>query len=255
MISVQVISARDNYLYLCSQASGGAFVIDPSESNKTLTVLEQQRLKLTHIFVTHHHFDHTGGLKELKSKTGCSVISPDDRRISGTDRMVTDGDIIRLGDIEVKVIATPGHTSTGVCYFLPGQNDEQPIVFTGDTLFIASCGRLLECDAEVMWLSLRKLAALPDETLVYCGHNYTQDNLEFALSIEPDNAAVKNHLQQIKGLQNHGKPTVPSTIKLEKQTSPFLRADTQQIRTVLAMKDAPASQVFVELRRRKDRWG
>jgi hydroxyacylglutathione hydrolase len=255
MISVQVISAGDNYLYLCSQESSQAFLIDPSESRKTLASLDEQKLKLTHILITHHHFDHTGGLRELKSKIGCSVISPDQRRISGADRLVKDGDVIQLGDIETKVIATPGHTTTGICYYLPAQKDNQPIVFTGDTLFIASCGRLLECDADTMWSSLQKLAALPNETLVYCGHDYTEDNLEFALSIEPGNVAVKNRLQQIRELQNQGKPTVPSTILLEKQTNTFLRADTEQIRTALAMLDAPALKVFAELRRRKDKWG
>lgn len=255
MISVQVISTGDNYLYLCSQRSGEAFLIDPSESRKTLAALDEKKLKLTHILVTHHHFDHTSGLKELKSKTGCSVISPDAGRISGTDQVVKDGDVIRLGDIQIKIIATPGHTATGICYYLPAQNNNQPMVFTGDTLFIASCGRLLECDADTMWSSLQKLIALPDETLVYCGHDYTEDNLEFALSIEPDNAVVKNRLQQIRDLQSQGKPTVPSTILLEKQTSPFLRADTEQIRAALTMRDVPASKVFAELRRHKDRWG
>lgn len=243
MISVFTISAlSDNYIYLCKYSQKNAFVVDPAQAAAAQQHLEEHQLNLTHILITHHHFDHTGGLRELKKRYACQVISPDSRKIAGTDRAVKDADILRLDGVEIKVIATPGHTATGVCYYLPiSVSNAQPIVFTGDTLFIAGCGRLLECDAETMWRSLQRLVALPDQTLVYCGHDYTEDNLEFALSIEPDNKDATQALQEVRLLHSQGKPTVPSSISREKLINPFLRVIDWQS--------------FAELRHRKDLWG
>ena len=229
MLSVLTISVGDNYVYLCEMPTRQAFVVDPSDAKQVASVLDQQHLGLTHILITHHHFDHTSGVAALRKKYGCEVVTGEKANV-------------RIGDISIEVIPTPGHTADSVCYYLPAESTKtEPIVFTGDTLFVASCGRLIECDAETMWRSLQKLAALPDETLVYVGHNYTQDNLEFVLSIEPDNKDVSRALEEVHLLQREGKPTVPSSISREKKINPFLRAGD--------------SQVFADLRRRKNLWG
>jgi hydroxyacylglutathione hydrolase len=151
------------------------------------------------------------------------------------------------------VIATPGHTSTSVCYYIePSAGNENGILWTGDTLFVGGCGRLLECNAESMAESLQRLASLPDDTLVYCGHDYTLENYEFAFGIEPGNQGVKERLDQIRRLQQQGKLTVPSSILLERTTNCFLRAGTPELKAALGMPQAQAVEVFAELRRRKD---
>ncbi len=236
MDSIITISAFvDNLIYLYKYNSNKAIAIDPGDSALVLKALEKYNLTLTAILATHHHSDHVGGVAELKKKTGCQLIAGDNKRIAGIDLVVEDGQILTFGDVKVEVITTPGHTNTSVCYYIPQNNDNvNGIVFTGDTLFIGGCGRLFECDAGIMWESLCKLAALPDNTKVYCGHDYTLENYEFALEIEPDNPVIFQRIAQIK----QGKPTVLSTIAQEKTTNIFLRAGS--------------AEVFTELRRRKD---
>ncbi len=153
----------------------------------------------------------------------------------------------------MQVIATPGHTRTSVCYYmLPTNDNKNSIVWTGDTLFVGGCGRIIECDAEVMWNSLNKLASLPEQTLVYCGHDYTVENYEFALTIEPENEAVKQCLKRTKQAQKEARPTAPSTILQERLTNPFLRADAPELKNALHMPKASPVEVLSELRRRKD---
>ncbi|MBN1795577.1 MAG: hydroxyacylglutathione hydrolase [Sedimentisphaerales bacterium] len=230
---IQIIPAMgDNFIYLCRYEDNNVFVVDPGQADCVESQLENQELELTHILVTHHHFDHIGGVAPLKKKYGCQVIGA----YSGVDKIAKDGDLINLGDWQVKVISTPGHTKTSVCYYIKDK-DNNGAVFTGDTLFVGGCGRPFECSAETMWKSLQKLTALPDDTLVYVGHDYTLDNYNFALSIEPDNKFVRRRVEELKS----GKCPVPSTINQEKQTNLLLRADT--------------AEVFDELRRRKDIWG
>jgi hydroxyacylglutathione hydrolase len=243
----------DNFVYLYEYQPGDALAVDPSDGSPVLRILRQQGLRLTTILVTHHHWDHTAGVAELKGKTRCEVISGDARRISGIDHLVEDGQSLSVGEAEIKVIATPGHTRTSVCYYVqPSGDDKNGILWTGDTLFVGGCGRLLECDAQAMWDSLRKLACLPDDTLVYCGHDYTVENYEFALTIEPDNQAVRRRLAEVTQAQKAGGQTVPSTILQERLTSPFLRADSPELKAALNMPGARAVKVFAELRRRKD---
>jgi hydroxyacylglutathione hydrolase len=166
---------------------------------------------------------------------------------------VADGQILPVGERKIRVMRTPGHTLTSVCYYIePSVGNENSILWTGDTLFVGGCGRLLECNAQSMWDSLQKLASLPDDTLVYCGHDYTLENYEFASGIEPDNQAVKERLDQIRQLQKQGKLTVPSSILQERTTNCFLRAGTSEMKAVLGMPQAQAVEVFAELRRRKD---
>jgi hydroxyacylglutathione hydrolase len=254
MNSVITIPALgDNFIYLYRYNQNDSLAVDPCDSSLVLKALKQHGLNLEMVFVTHHHWDHVAGIDEIKQKTGCKIIGADRRRIPGIDSVVADGQILPVGDRNVRVIATPGHTSTSVCYYLePSAGNEIGILWTGDTLFIGGCGRLLECDAQSMWDSLQKLASLPDDTLVYCGHDYTLENYEFASGIEPNNQIIKERLEQVKQMLKRGEPTVPSTILQEKTTNCFLRAGTPESKAAIGMPNAKAVEVFAELRRRKD---
>lgn len=246
---ITIPALGDNLIHLYRYGGGRCLVVDPGAGSPVLKVLQKQNLSLTTILVTHHHGDHTGGVGELKRKTGCKVIGSDKRRISGIDQLVTDGQIFSVGDAEIRVIATPGHTSTSVCYYVPPSTDNtNGILWTGDTLFVGGCGRLFGADARVMWESLQKLASLPDDALVYCGHDYTVENYEFALTVEPQNQAVRQRLDDIKRTGR----TVPSTISQERTTNVFLRAGVPEVKAALNMPQAKDFEVFAELRRRKD---
>jgi hydroxyacylglutathione hydrolase len=246
---ITIPALGDNLIYLYRYNQSDSLAVDPGECRSVLKILGQQDLNLKMILVTHHHWDHTGGVAELKKKTGCRVIGGDKRRIRGVDEVVGEGDILSAGDAEVRVIATPGHTSTSVCYYVPpSPTDGGGILWTGDTLFVGGCGRLFEGSASAMFESLQKLAFLPDETLVYCGHDYTVENYEFALSIEPDNQAIRQRLRDIR----QSGQTVPSTMLQERTTNVFLRAGAPQVEAALGMGQAKDSEVFAELRRRKD---
>ncbi len=243
----------DNYIYLYQYDQDKAFAVDPADSSAVLAALAENALSLTMILSTHSHHDHVGGNLELKKATGCQVIGPDARRIPGIDRVVQDGDIISAGPQQIHIIATPGHTEKDVCYYLPAKADNpHGAVFTGDTLFVAGCGRRFGTDALTMYNSLNKLTALPADMLVYCGHDYTIEDYEFALTVEPSNNTVKQLLQKAKEASAAAAPTVPSTIEQEKLTNPFLRTDSPQIRQTLNMTKAEPHEVFAELRRRKD---
>lgn len=229
---ITIPALGDNFIYLCRYEDNKVFVVDPGQADCVESRLENQNLELTHILVTHHHFDHIGGVAPLKKKYDCQVIGA----YGGVDKIVKDGDLINLGNYQLKVISTPGHTKTSVCYYVK-DNKGNGVVFTGDTLFVGGCGRPFECSAETMWRSFQKLAALPDDTLVYVGHDYTLDNYNFTLSVEPDNKYVRRCIEELQ----KGKCPVPSTINQEKQTNLLLRADT--------------AEAFADLRKRKDAWG
>ncbi len=250
---ITIPALGDNFIYLYRYNRNNAFVVDPSDASLVLDILKKLALNLTTILVTHHHWDHTAGTAELKEKIGCKVIGPDRQRIPAVDTVVEVGQVLTIDNIKIKVISTPGHTRTAVCYYMqPSNGNKNGILWTGDTLFVGGCGRLLECDAQSMWDSLLKLTSLPDDTLVYCGHDYTLENYEFALSIEPDNQAIRQRLNEVKDSQRAGGHTVPSTMSLERINNPFLRADTPELKTALNMSQARAVEVFAELRRRKD---
>lgn len=254
MDSVITIPALgDNLIYVYPYGQNESLVVDPGDGSAVLRILKEHGLRLTTILITHHHYDHTAGTAELKQKTGCTVIGGDLRRIPGIDKVVEDGQILTFGNTRIQVLATPGHTRTSVCYYVqPVESSPNGILWTGDTLFIGGCGRLLECDAQSMWESLGRLASLPDETLVYCGHDYTLENCEFALSIEPGNEVIKQRLSEIKQIQSRGGFAVPSTMAQEKMLNPFLRAGQPDLKAALGMERPPAVEVFAELRRRKD---
>jgi hydroxyacylglutathione hydrolase len=238
----------DNYIYLCQYEPGGAFVIDPGDSKPLLPLLETRNITLSAVLITHNHFDHCAGARDLKKSTDCQIIGPERNGIPGIDRIIKDAEIIELPGARIQVIATPGHTAASVCYYIQPIEDKPGILFTGDTLFTGGCGRPFECDAETMWNSLKKIAAFPNETLIYPGHDYTQENYEFALTIEPENQAIRNLLQQADFAP-------PSTIAKEKQTNIFLRAADPQIKKALEIPTASDQETFAKLRHKKNTFG
>lgn len=209
----------DNYCYVIESGDHIA-VVDPGEHAPVMRWLGGRDLHT--ILLTHHHGDHIGGAAELKMQTGARVIGPaaDAHRIPGMDVTISDGDTVRIGSCELAVIATPGHTLGHACY----HDAANRIVFTADTLFSLGCGRLFEGTATQMWDSLQKIAALPDDTLVYCGHEYTAANAAFALTVEPDNIDLRERAAAVSTLRAAGRPTVPVRLGLEKKANPFLRA-------------------------------
>jgi len=242
---------NDNYGYLVHEpVSGATAAVDTPEVKPILAALEEKGWTLTHILNTHHHFDHAGGNAELKEKTGCTVIGPKGEKdlIPGIDRAVGEGDIVELGAARARVIEVPGHTRGHIAYSF----DQEHVAFVGDTLFALGCGRLFEGTAQQMWSSLGKLMELPDDTVVYCAHEYTQANARFALSVEPDNAALAARAKEIDEKRARGEWTVPTTIGIEKRTNPFLRAASPDLRRVLGLEAAPDVDVFAETRKRKD---
>ena len=240
---ITIPALGDNYIYLYCYHQDNAFVVDPGNATPVLKVLEKHCLNLTHVLATHRHFDHTAGTEDLKKKTGCNVIAADK------------AGIIHIANTNIQVITTPGHTRDSVCYYVQPPEEHSGLLFTGDTLFVGGCGRPIECDASTMWDSLQKIAALPDDTLVYPGHDYTEENYDFALTIEPNNPAVKLRLDEIKQAQRQSFPTVPSTILQEKTTNVFLRAHTAEIKAALNMPNATDAEIFTELRSRKNLFG
>lgn len=241
----------DNYGYLLHDPeTGSTAAIDTPEVAPILKALEEKGWTLTHILNTHHHFDHAGGNLELKEKTGCTIIGPkgEAQRIPGIDTALGDGDTCPFGSREAKVLEVGGHTLGHIAYYFP----QDGIAFVGDALFALGCGRIFEGTAEQMWTSLQKLMGLPDETVVYCAHEYTQANARFAATIEPANKALQERIREIDAKRAEGKPTVPTTIGLEKATNPFLRPMSEDVQKTLNLVGAPLVDVFAETRARKD---
>lgn len=250
---VQIPLLRDNYGYLIvCQKTNSAAIVDPSESEPVLRRIEQENVTLTAILNTHHHRDHTGGNEGLLAGNKLEVYGhkSDQGRIPGLTRGVEEGDDITVGELRGKVLFIPGHTTGHVAYLFDNN------LFCGDTLFTAGCGRLFEGTAEQMQASLRKLMALPDETKVYCGHEYTESNLRFAMTLEPKNHKLVSRLERVQALRARGLSTVPSTIEEEKHTNPFLRWESKEIQARLKTRTPdlrldPVS-VFAQVRKLKD---
>jgi len=237
----------DNYAYLV-KAGEACAVVDPSEAAPVKAALDRLGWRPGHILNTHHHNDHVGGNLDLKRIYGAEIVGPgkDAARIPGIDTGVDEHSGWEFAGHAVRVLEVPGHTR-GAITFVIGDH-----AFTGDTLFALGCGRMFEGDASMMWNSLSKLKALPEQTRIYCGHEYTENNGRFALTIEPGNAALKTRMTEVKAARARKAPTIPSTIGLEKQTNPFLRPDSVEIRKNLGMESAGDTAVFAEIRRRKD---
>jgi hydroxyacylglutathione hydrolase len=242
----------DNYGVLVRDpASGAVASIDAPNADEVAAALSAKAWKLTHILTTHHHWDHTDGNLALKASTGCTIVGPraEAAKVPGLDVAVGGGDVYRFGSLDLRVLATPGHTAGHIAYWAPGAR----VAFVGDTLFAIGCGRVNEGTVEEMWASLGRIAALPPETRLYCGHEYTLANAKFALTIDPDNAALKLRLKEVEALRAAGRPTLPTTVSAELATNPFLRAGSPAIRKLLGMVDAADWQVFGEIRARKNR--
>lgn len=239
----------DNYIYLISSGTK-ACVIDPADASPVFEQLDSKGLKLEQILTTHHHSDHVLGNLPLKEKTGCTIVGPEDKRVPGLDQSVHEGSKVSFDSIEFEVLFVPGHTSTHIAYFAPNEK----WLFSGDSLFTGGCGRLLEGTAEEMLGSLRKIETLPDDTLVYCGHEYTENNLKFAQSLEPQNQEVAKRLDDVRELRKQGKPSIPSHLFLEKKTNPFLRSSNETLRKAIAMSGASDLEVFAHIRSLKDQF-
>lgn len=237
----------DNYAYLV-QSGDYCAVVDPSEPAPVRAALARRGWKLTHILNTHHHLDHTGGNLELKQETGALVVGPgkDAARIPGIDIGVDERSGWEFDGRRVHVLEVPAHTRGAITFVIDGH------AFTGDTLFTLGCGRLFEGDAAMMWESLSKLMTLPDDTLIWCGHEYTQSNGQFALTLEPGNGTLRERMVSVNAARAAGKPTVPGSLGEEKLTNPFLRPYSAEIRKSLGMETASTVAVFGEIRERKN---
>jgi hydroxyacylglutathione hydrolase len=251
LIIEQFLCRTDNFGVVIHDSDSGqtASIVAPEEGPIRET-LSAKGARLDRIFVTHHHADHVAANLALKAAYGCTIVGPEAEadKIPGIDEPVRGDDRFMFGTFEVRIIPTPGHTIGHVCYWLPGAE----VAFVGDTMFSMGCGRLFEGTAQDMWASLTKLRALPDETAIFCGHEYTATNARFALTIEPDNADLVARDEEVRNLTASGEPTLPTTVRMEKATNPFLRADMLGMSGRLGMGQATPDAVFAEIRKRRD---
>jgi len=238
----------DNYGFLIHDTeSGETACIDTPEAEEYLDQAKLKGWRITQVWNTHWHKDHAGGNSEIKAETGAKITAPagDAAKIEGVDRTVDQGDRVALGGFTAQVINVGGHTAGHVAYYLP----EAGVAFVGDALFALGCGRMFEGTPQQFWASLERLKALPPETMLYCAHEYTASNAKFACHADPDNAALAQYAQEIKGLRGSGEPTVPFPLGRELATNPFLRADAPEIQ---ARWGADAVTAFAALREAKN---
>ncbi len=241
----------DNYGYLLHDAeSNTTAAVDTPDAEEIAAQLETKGWRLTHILNTHHHADHAGGNLELKRRTGCTIVGPraDAARIPGIDVAVGEGDVVALGKHRARVFDTPGHTRGHIVYWFA----EARAAFVGDTLFALGCGRLFEGTPSQMWSSLQKVMSWPDDTRIYCAHEYTQSNARFALTVEPQNPVLQARAARVAQLRAQGIATVPSTLGEERATNPFLRAQSRDLRATIDLAAAPDVEVFAKTRALKD---
>ena len=232
-MDIRTLRYAENFIYMLLEGRRAA-VVDPGAAQPVTAALQAQGCTLELVLITHHHADHTGGVAELKEQSQCRVVGPPGG-LTAVDEPVGEGDVVSFPGCSIEVLSVPGHTAHDVAYYLPGAK----AVFTGDTLFAGGCGRVFSGRPQVMWASLCRLLALPEDTRVYGGHDYTQENLEFAASMDPDNAAVRERLDVFCRREAEGRPFEASTIAEEKRTNPFLRCrDAADFARVRSRKDA-----------------
>lgn len=254
MFSIHPVPAfNDNYIWVLVNDAKQAIVVDPGEATPVLVFLNQLKLTLNAILITHKHHDHTGGISDLIAEfPKTSVFSSSVMQITQTTHCVSDNDVIHINGYDFRVIAIPGHTLEHVAYY------SKPFLFCGDTLFTNGCGKIFEGTAEQMLQSLKKLTALPDDTQIYCGHEYTLSNIKFALHVEPKNQQLQKRFEAVKQLRSQNKPTVPSTMQLEKLTNPFLRCHEPSVIAAVSQRVGrklnSEIEVFSELRQWKNKF-
>ncbi|XP_071640458.1 hydroxyacylglutathione hydrolase, mitochondrial-like isoform X1 [Temnothorax longispinosus] len=258
-MKVQILPAlQDNYMYLIiDEATKEAAVVDPVDPEAVITAVRQNDVKLTKVLTTHHHWDHAGGNAKLSKSFADLAIYGGDDRIEAINCKITHNDTFNIGNLSVKCLATPCHTRGHVCYYITGEGEGEgegehpPSVFTGDTLFAGGCGRFFEGTANQMYKALVEiLGSLPEETKVYCGHEYTANNLKFGLHVEPENLAIRQKLDLVHTQRANNLPTVPSTIKDEKLTNPFMRVHESSVMKHAQQNDPVQTMSY--LRREKD---
>lgn len=246
---VTVPCLSDNYAYLV-KGPDGVCVIDAPEAGPIIAALDDRGWTPGVLMITHHHHDHVGGVDELKAKYGCKVMGPkaEEAKLPPLDTALEEGMNGGEGDAYTVPLMVPGHTLGHMAFHFPNAH----AVFTADSLMALGCGRVFEGTPEMMWETMQKFLAMPDDTLVYSGHEYTANNARFALTIEPDNEALKARAADIADKRSRGEPTVPASIGEEKATNPFLRAHLQEVKDGLNMSQASDAEVFAEIRKRKD---
>ena len=242
---------QDNYCFLLhDNESNTTAVVDTPDVAAIKQALAKNRWNLTYILNTHHHWDHAGGNLELKNETGCKIFGPraEASKIPGIDVELGEGDVFRLGKFTADIYDTPGHTSGHIVYHFK----DESVAFVGDTLFAMGCGRLFEGTAEQMWHSLQKIMLWPDQTKIYCAHEYTQTNAHFALTVDPHNKELISRSKEVDNMRTKGSPTIPTDLAYEKKTNPFLRPSSKQIRQTLNMLNVADVEVFAKIRQLKD---
>lgn len=259
VFSIEILPAlADNYIYVVSDdALGLAMVVDPSDADVVLRYLRKKDLHLALILNTHYHTDHIAGNLKLQKEYGAAIVGPDKEkhRIEGLTRGVDNDALVTFSDLRGKVIETPGHTSGHISFYFPSIK----ALFCGDTLFSLGCGRLFEGTAAQLWESISKLRELPDDTLIYCGHEYTEPNAKFAILLDKNNAELKMRVTDVTALRKRGRPTIPVKMELEKKTNPFMRVDCKDFQTNLEKSGFPVqgtdpAAIFGALRAAKDRF-
>ena len=253
MIKVEPIPAfSDNYIWLVT-TNEGSIVIDPGDANPVIEYLSKNKdLTLNSILLTHHHYDHSGGIEDLRKRYDLKVFGPNNQ-IKSVDHRVVEGDEILVNGLIFKIIEVPGHTLDHIAFYY--EDDDNPILFCGDTLFAAGCGRVFEGTFDQMYESLLKLKKLPENTIVYSGHEYTTSNLMFASHVEPLNKNIRDSLSKVQELRSKNIPTLPTSIKEEKLINPFLRCDDESLQIIMRKKfntDLSELNIFSALREWKD---
>ena len=251
MLSVEPIKAyTDNYIWLVS-TNEGSIVVDPGESKEILNLIDTNEIDLKGVLITHHHYDHTNGLLDLTNKMNLEVYGPE--KIEGINNIVNESDKFSLIGIDFEVIEIPGHTLDHLAFYSP--NNEDPILFCGDTLFAGGCGRVFEGTFEQMFMSLKKISKYPKETKVFCGHEYTLSNLKFALEVDKDNKDLVNEFNNVEKLISSDIPSLPTNLNKELKLNPFLRCHDIDIKNKVIEKFDIIDdelQIFTALRKWKD---
>jgi hydroxyacylglutathione hydrolase len=251
-MNIDIISClKDNYSYLIhDNQSNTVAIIDPSEFAPCDKIISKKYKKLDYILNTHHHYDHVGGNKELKKKYNSKILGfkSDEERIPNIDKLLEDNEEFNVGNIKFTTLFIPGHTAGHIAFY----SKTEKVIFTGDTLFSMGCGRVFEGTYDQMFESLNRIKNLPEDTKIYCGHEYTQKNIEFCIKYNPNNDLLKKTKNTIEEKLKNGEPSIPSTLFKEKQMNIFLRTDELDVKNILNLKKASNLEIFTKLRDLKD---